>query len=120
MDRLTNWTSLYRGGGLTDADIKEYSDSIGDNVTFFGFTSFSLMESVALNFAWQDKHSGHSKVLFHLVWNSHLDHYFLNAGAYDYEEEVILLDGTYAEVISVEAIKDTDDKFLYTLIKLKF
>ena len=75
------------------------------------------MESVALNFAWQDKH--HQKVLFHLVWNSIVHHYFLNAGAYDYEEEVLLLDGTDAEVISVEAITDTDDKFLYTLIKLR-
>ena len=111
--------NLYRGGGLTGAEIKEYSDSIGKDVNFFGYTSFSLMESVALDFAWQDKHSGHSKVLFHLVWDYGLDHYFLNAGAYDYEEEVILLDGTYAKVISVEAIKDTDDKFLYTLIKLE-
>ena len=75
------------------------------------------MQSVALNFAWQDHH--HQKVLFHLVWNDGSSHYFLNAGAYDYEEEVLLLDGTFARVISVEAIKDTDDKFLYTLIKLK-
>ena len=77
------------------------------------------MESVALNFAWQDKHSGHQKVLFHLNWNFVGSHYFLNAGAYDYEEEVILLDGTDAKVISVESITDTDDKHLYTLIKLK-
>ena len=60
------------------------------------------MQSVALNFAWQDHH--HHKVLFHLVWDNVYSHYFLNAGAYDYEEEVLLLDGTFATVISVEAI----------------
>ena len=76
------------------------------------------MESVAFNFAWEDKYSGHQKVLFHLVWNSSNYHYFLNAGAYDFEEEVLLLDGTGAEVISVEAITDTHDNFLYTLIQL--
>ena len=111
--------NLYRGGGLTAAEIKEYSDNIGKEVSFFGYTSFSLVDSVALGFAWQDKHSGHQKVLFHLNWNNDIDHYFLNAGAYDYESEVLLLDGTYAYVISVEAITDTDDKFLYTLIKLR-
>ena len=110
---------LYRGGGLTAAEIKEYSDNIGKWVNFFGYTSFSLMESVALDFAWQDKHSGHQKVLFHLNWNCSDYHYFLNAGAYDYEEEVILEDGAFANVISVESITDTDDKHLYTLIKLK-
>ena len=77
------------------------------------------MESVALDFAWQDKHSGHQKVLFHLNWNYYHSHYFLNAGAYDYEEEVILVDGTFANVISVESITDSDDKHLYTLIKLR-
>ena len=100
-------TKYYRGGGLTAAEIKEYSDNIGNKVSFFGFTSFSLSESVALNFAWENKDSGHSKVLFQLVWSEISEHYFLNAGAYDYEEEVILLDGTYATVVSVEAIKDS-------------
>ena len=111
--------NLYRGGGLTAADIKEYSDNIGKEVSFFGYTSFSLRESVAFNFAWQDKRSGHQKVLFHLVWNDPGAHYFLNAGAYDYEEEVLLLDGADAEVISVEAITDSDDNFLYYLINLE-
>lgn len=77
------------------------------------------MESVALSFAWKKKKSGHSKVLFHLVWSASNHHYFLNAGAYDYEEEVLLLDGTPAEVVSVETIIDSNDKALYTLIKLK-
>ena len=78
-----------------------------------------MIESVALGFAWQDKHSGHSKVLFHLVWSAYLSHYYLNAGAYDYEEEVILQDGTFADVVSVKAIKDSNDQVLYTLIKLE-
>ena len=77
------------------------------------------MESVALNFAWQNKQSGHQKVLFFLDWNNTHNHYFLNAGAYDYEEELLIKDGTYARVVSVEAIKDLNNKHLHTLIKLR-
>ena len=109
-------TSFYRGGGLTDAEIKEYSDCIGGNITFFGYTSFSLVESKALEFAWQDK--SHEKVLFHLVWNAPNQHYYLNAGAYDHEEEIVLMDGAWSIVESVESIKDSNNEHLYTLIKL--
>lgn len=104
---------------MTSEEIKDYADNIGKDVTFFGYTSCSLTASTAFGFAWENKDSGHSKVLFHINWNDDTDHYFLNGGAYDHEEEIVLVDGTSATVESVEEIKNEKEEVLYTLIKMK-
>lgn len=104
---------------MTAEEIKDYAENIGKLVTFFGYTSCSLQSSTAFGFAWENKDSGHSKVLFHIIWNSTCNHYFLNGGAYDHEEEILLLDGTAAKVESVEEIKNEKGEVLYTLIKMK-
>ena len=51
-----------------------------------------------MKFMWENQESGHHKVLFHIVNNHCYGHYFLNAGAYDHEEEVLLMDGVTAFV----------------------
>lgn len=56
---------------------------------------------MAENFMWENQDSGHHKVLFNIKWFSGFSHYFLNAGAYDHEEEVLLLDGVTLKVESV-------------------
>ena len=38
-------------------------------------------------------------------------HYFLDSGAYDYEKEILLLDGTPLEVVSVSDFKQQQDQF---------
>ena len=70
----------------------------GKEIHLFGYTSTSLYKDVALKFAWQNQHSGHHKVLFHIKWNDSCFYYYLNAGAYDHEKEVLLKDGVYVTV----------------------
>lgn len=68
---------------------------------------------------WENQKSGHQKVLFHFIWNRIEFHYFLNGGAYDHEKEVLLMDGAFVFVISVEDIKDEQGNKIYTLITLR-
>ena len=66
---------------------------------------------------WENEHSKHTKVLFHIKWDHFRYHYYLNAGAFDTEKEVLLVDGTKVSVESVEEVKK-DGLFLHTLITL--
>ena len=108
---------------MTAEEIKEYVDLIGKKVmekdkktgqekevdakvTLHGYTSTSLLKSSAKSFVWEDTKTGHQKVLFHFKWMSFLDAYFLDAGAFDHEEEVLLFDGAKLIVESVEEIKN--------------
>ena len=93
---------------MTLKEIQDYKDSIEQDVTLFGFTSTSLKKEQALGFAWENKGSGHTKVLFHIKWKDELRHYYVNAGAFDHEEEVLLYDGTKLKVESVEDIYDNE------------
>ena len=61
---------------MTQDEIKEYidvigkKDEVGDDVhiILFGYTSCSLTKNTALSFAWENKKSGHQKVLLHIKW----------------------------------------------------
>ena len=64
----------------------------GDYILLNGFTSCSLDKSMASSFAWENVETGHSKVLFHIKYNLNVSAYYLDAGAYDYEKEVLLAD----------------------------
>ena len=66
---------------------------VGNFIKFHGFSSCSLDKSLATSFAWENAATGHSKVLFHIKYNDNAGAYFLDAGAYDYEKEVLLIDG---------------------------
>ena len=57
-------------------------------------------------------------MLFHIKWNSNYYAYFLDSGAYDFEEEVLLQDGTRLYVESVQKVNNEKGKLLYTLITL--
>ena len=104
---------------MTDEQIKEYKDSVGKWIRLFGYTSTSLSKDQAMGFAWENKHSGHHKVLFHIEWYGAEDHHFLNAGAFDHEQEILLSDGVPMKVTSVEDAKDEEGNKLYTLITLE-
>ena len=84
----------------------------------FGYTSTSLNKDIAENFAWENEKTGQKKVIFHIKWNSLNYHYFLNAGAYDYENEVLLVDGVELIVESVYDNLDFKGKYVHTLITL--
>lgn len=90
-----------------------------DFVCLHGFTSCSLDRSTALTFAWENKVTGHSKVLILIKFLSNAGSYFVDTGAYDHEKEVLLQDGTALKVVAVEEIKDPQGNILYTLITLK-
>ena len=46
--------------------------------------------------------------MYQILWNNKESHYFLNAGAYDHEEEIILMDGAVVIVESVEKVIDNN------------
>ena len=86
---------MWRGGGITQDQINEYAKMIGNGnyIRMHGYSSCSLDKSLATSFAWENAATGHSKVLFHIKYNLNAFAYFLDAGAYDYEKEVLLYDG---------------------------
>ena len=85
----------------------------------FGYTSTSLKKNEAEKFAWENEESGHHKVLFNIKWGTKFSHFYLNAGAYDHEEEVLLTDGASVIVVSVEDVTNENGLKIYTLITLK-
>ena len=109
---------------MTLDEIKEYIDMIGKDrygfgpIQLFGFTSTLIDKNNATKFIWENKESGHHKVLFHIKWENSRQHYFLNAGAYDDELEVLLYDGVKLYVHSVEDVLDDNEKKVHTLIEL--
>lgn len=94
-------SDLYRGAGMTAAEIKQYKDATGGYIRLFGYTSTSLSKNTAEGYAWENQDTGHHKVLFHIKWSIGFWHYFLDAGAYDFEEEILLVDGAQLTVSSV-------------------
>ena len=66
----------------------------------------------------ENQETGHQKVLFHIKWDMKFQHYYLNAGAYNHEEEVLLMDGVILYVDSVSEETNDDGKKSYTLITL--
>ena len=84
----------------------------------FGNTSTSTSKDQAKSFAWENKTTGHHKVLFQINWDRESLHYYLNAGAYDYEQEIVLLDAAHLFVFEVREIFNDDDVYQHTLIVL--
>ena len=72
---------------MTLAEIKDYQNNIDKKITLFGYISCSLKKNTAMSFMWENTERGHQKILLHIIWNSKYAHYYLNAGAYDHEEE---------------------------------
>jgi len=66
-----------------------------------GYTSTSRNREQAESFAFNNQDSGIKKVMFHIHWNDAHSHYFMNAGAFNHEEEILLYDGTSFVVLSV-------------------
>ena len=92
---------------MTEADIEEYRQLIGGFIQMYGYTSTSQEKDTALKFAWENPTSGHQKVIFKIKWDDPYVHYFLNAGAFDQEKEVLLMDGTDLIVEGIEDVEDT-------------
>ena len=109
---------------MTAEEIKQYKENIGKKIKkekynesdsseeydtqvhLHGYTSTSLKKSIALTFAWEEPKTGHQKVLIHFKWNNDTEAYYLDAGAFDHEKEVLLYDGVQLIVESVEEIKN--------------
>ena len=67
----------------------------------FGFTSTSRSRSAAESFAFSNQHTKAKRVCFHIHWENAQDHFFMNAGAFEHEEEILLFDGVGFRVLSV-------------------
>ena len=106
---------------MTAAEILEYVSMAGKGkaITLHGYTSCSLDQRVAMSFAWDDHETSHTKVLVHFKWMSKYNAYYMDAGAYDFEEEVLLWDGALVYVESVQEVSDPKGQVQYTLITLK-
>ena len=90
---------------MTALEIQNLTNEIGKIVYLPGYTSCFLDKNKALTFAWEDAATGHQKVVVHIKWKNAIGAYFLDAGAYDHEQEVLLSNGIYIIVESVEEIK---------------
>ena len=53
-------------------------------------------------------------LLFQILWDDQKNHYLLNVGTYDYEQEVLLLDSVSLYVHSVGDVLDENKKLLST------
>ena len=67
-----------------------------------GFISTSMNKALAETFAWSNEDSGHVATLFEIQWKSNEDYYIMDISAFPDEKEVLLMDGTTFEVISVD------------------
>ena len=86
---------------------KDFSGyEVAGYIMLHGYISTSLKRDEAEKFAWENADSGHQRVLFHIKWDNSREYYYMNAGAFDHEEEILLLDGAECIVESVEP--DTD------------
>ena len=98
---------LWRCGGMTAPEIQNLRNEVGKRYFYLpGYISCYLDKSRAMSFAWEDVTTGHQKVVVHIKWNFRGAVYFLDAGAYDHEQEVLLKNGIEFVVESVEDIKE--------------
>ena len=104
---------------MTNKEIQEFKSNVGKRrIQLFGCTSTSTSKDQAKSFAWESKTTGHHKVLFQINWDDQFFHYYLNAGAYDYEQEIVLEDAASLFVLEVKEIFNKKDVYQHTLIVL--
>ena len=70
-----------------------YDEDENNFIQLFGYTSCSIAKDAAMTFIWENENTGHQKVLFHIRWLEDYSNYFLDAGAYDNEHDVLLMGG---------------------------
>ena len=86
----------FRGSSLTEPDLQDYRNLAKTNgiMCLFGYTSTSRTRSVAESFAYSNEYTKTKRVCFHIHWEDAYHHFFMNAGAFNDEEEILLFDGT--------------------------
>ena len=108
---------LYRAGSLTDSQINEYENLIGQKregtlngkplngetnfLSAFGYVSCTLNPALAATFAYSDKAEGKKPVIFIIQMSATHNYYNMSNGAYQHEEEVVLVDGSRFIVLSI-------------------
>ena len=70
-------------------------------MNLYGYTSTSRKLNEAQKFTFANEYSETKRVVFYIHWNAVKDHYFMNAGAFDHEEEILLGDGIQFNVLCV-------------------
>ena len=75
-------------------------------MTLTGFTSTTMIRSIAQKFTWSNEESGHEATLFEIMWRSKYSYYLMDMSAFPDEKEVLLVDGAEFEVISVNKTQD--------------
>jgi len=113
-------TTLYRGTGLTKKEIKKYKSLEGKKLcwccgppalmTLTGYTSTTMIRSIAQKFTWSNEETGHEATLFEIMWKRWDGYYLMDMSAFPDEKEVLLVDGCKFEVITVDTTQDQNGK----------
>ena len=121
--RYSDGSSAWYGSWEETRTIKIHRDKLSTNKIHLHETGPGSSGISGLHFhkyyTWENKYTGHQKVLFHIKWDDNWDHYYLNAGAFDHEEEILLRDGVRLIVRSVDVVTDKNGQMLHTLINLE-
>ena len=67
----------------------------------YGYTSTSLIRNAGMKFAFSNAEGGIKRVMFVINWNNRSSHYYMNKGAFEDEQEILLADGIMFNVIEV-------------------
>ena len=89
---------------MTKDQIKEYRVYIGLWIRMLGYTSALMRREDAEKLEIEppdDIYNDYFKVLLCFKPNGGWGSYFLNAGAYDHENEVVIVDGARLKILSV-------------------
>ena len=103
---------MWRCGHLTAPEIQNFKNILEEEddykieVNMPGYTSCFLDKSRAMSFAWENASTSHQKVVVNIKIKNEYGAYFLDAGAYDHEQEVLLGNRSCYYVESVEEIKE--------------
>ena len=84
---------LFRGTAMTEDQIYKIRQLAkrAEDMCLYGFTSTSRFRSIAESFAFDDKATGLKRVLIHIYCNNNkTDHYYMNLGSFEHEEEILL------------------------------
>ena len=67
----------------------------------YGFTSTSRHRNIAESFSFENAEAGMRRVLIRIFWEGKTDHYYMNQGSFEHEEEILLMDGLNYAVVSI-------------------
>ena len=104
---FSNQAKLFRGDQLPDEQIENLKN-YKTPIRIIGNVSTSLDKSVAIKSSFKNGLApGYQNVLYVIKWDYPRCHYIMDIGAFPFEREVLLYDGTQLEISSVSQKEDS-------------